>query len=289
MRFATLRLDGTEQAAVLCSGDRWAPLHHIDPRLRGDLLRLIAEEPSRENLANLAQAGESLAGEQFVERAAAVYTMPYRPTGKIWGIGLNYRDHAADLSADSPAQPASFMKGAHTVIGPGEPIVVPSQSERTTSEAELGLVIGRRIRGIDRRDALDSLFGFCVVLDQTAEDILQLNPRYLTRSKNFETFFSFGPEVVTPDELIGEGRLGDIEVATVRNGEIVRRNTVDNMMHSPEEILRFHADMMPFLPGDLISTGTPGAAVIAPGDRMEARVDHLEPLVNDVVGAGERA
>jgi 2-keto-4-pentenoate hydratase/2-oxohepta-3-ene-1,7-dioic acid hydratase in catechol pathway len=101
-------------------------------------------------------------------------------------------DHASDLAERIPTEPASFMKGDHTIIGPGDPIPVPSQSNRTTAEAELGLVIGRECYQVEEDVALDYVAGVCPVLDQTAEDILERNPRFLTRSKNFPGFFSFG-------------------------------------------------------------------------------------------------
>ena len=77
----------------------------------------------------------------------------------IWGIGLNYVDHAADLSETAPDEPASFIKGDHTIIGPGDDIPLPTQSERTTAEAELGLVIGRYCRNVSEEEALDHVFG----------------------------------------------------------------------------------------------------------------------------------
>ena len=129
------------------------------------------------------------------------FTAPYRRPRKIWGIGLNYVAHATDLTETVPDEPASFMKGDHTIIGPGDPIPLPSQSERVTAEAELGLVIGRLCRDVEPENALDHVFGVCPVLDQTAEDILARNPRFLTRSKNFPGFLSFGPAIAALSEV----------------------------------------------------------------------------------------
>ena len=96
----------------------------------------------------------------------------------IWGIGLNYREHAADLAETAPAEePASFIKGDHTVIGPGEPIPLPWQSNRVTAEAELGIIIGRSAATSPSEEALDYVWGVVPILDQTAEDILARNPR----------------------------------------------------------------------------------------------------------------
>jgi 2-keto-4-pentenoate hydratase/2-oxohepta-3-ene-1,7-dioic acid hydratase in catechol pathway len=172
------------------------------------------------------------------------------------------------------------MRPDTTIIGPGEEIVLPDQSERVTAEAELALIIGREAKGVSEEDAPSVVAGFTTVLDMTAEDILRKNPRYLTRSKSFDTFFSFGPELVTPDEIAD---LDALEVSTVLNGEVRRTNTVSNMMFSPWWLVSFHSQVMTLLPGDIISTGTPGAVVIREGDVAECRIVGFEPLSNPVV------
>jgi 2-keto-4-pentenoate hydratase/2-oxohepta-3-ene-1,7-dioic acid hydratase in catechol pathway len=151
-----------------------------------------------------------------------------------------------------------------------------------TTEAEIAIILGRDARDVTEGEALDVVFGITPVLDQTAEDILEENPRYLTRSKNFESFFAFGPEVLTLDALDGE--LADLVVSTVINGQTVRTNRVGNMLHSPQQLVAFHTAHMPMFAGDIISTGTPGAGVVAPGDTIEARVEQLAPLMATVAG-----
>jgi 2-keto-4-pentenoate hydratase/2-oxohepta-3-ene-1,7-dioic acid hydratase in catechol pathway len=205
----------------------------------------------------------------------------YRRPRKIWGIGLNYVEHAGDLSEKAPSdEPASFMRPDTTIVGPGDEIVLPPQSERVTAEGELALVMGREAKDVSEEEAPHFVAGFTTVLDMTAEDILRRNPRYLTRSKSFDTFFSFGPELVTPDEIEDVDAL---EVATVLNGEIQRSNTVSNMTFSPWWLVSFHSRIMTLLPGDIISTGTPGAVVIHDGDVAGCRITGFEPLSNLVV------
>lgn len=150
------------------------------------------------------------------------------------------------------------------MIGPGEDIPLPVQSERTTSEAELGLVIGRPCRNVSEEEALDHLLGVVPVLDQTAEDILARNPRFLTRAKNFPGFFSFGPEIVPLDEVVAHaGGLGAVEVSTVV-GDQRRTSTVSRMRFSPAYLISFHSHVMPLEPGDIISPGTPGRSTCGP-------------------------
>lgn len=222
---------------------------------------------------------EDLKGGASPERIE--YAPLYRRPRKIWGIGLNYTEHAEDLSENAPVEePASFMRPDTTIIGPGDEIRLPSQSERVTGEAELAIIIGREAKNVSVEDAPAVIAGFTTVLDMTAEDILRRNPRYLTRSKSFDTFFSFGPELVTPDEV---NDVDTLEVATVLNGEIHRSNTVSNMTFSPWELVAFHSAVMTLLPGDIISTGTPGAVVIRNGDALECRITGFETLSNPVV------
>ena len=214
-----------------------------------------------------------------VQPPAAQYGPLYRHPRKIWGIGLNYKDHAADLSAVFPTEPASFMKGDHTIVGPGETIELPPESERVTAEAELGVIIGHECRAIREQDVPAYIAGYCLIIDMTAEDILQRNPRFLTRAKNFDTFFSFGPELITPDEVLDVLRL---RVGTWKNGELHRDNVVANMAFPPHYLVAFHSNVMTLYPGDIISTGTPGAVVIESGDVAECRIEGLGTLSNPV-------
>jgi 2-keto-4-pentenoate hydratase/2-oxohepta-3-ene-1,7-dioic acid hydratase in catechol pathway len=206
--------------------------------------------------------------------------------GTIVGVGLNFLLHAADLQARPTEYPTLFFKGAHTVIGPGEVIPLPAMSSRVTAEAELGLVIGRRMYQVDAADALDYVAGGCCVLDQTAEDILQMDSRMLTVSKNFPGFFSFGPELVPLGELgSAAGGLAGVRVCTHLNGACARSATLADMRFGPAELLSFISQVMPLERGAIVSTGTPGAVVLSPGDVVECRISGMEPLSNPVAAA----
>jgi 2-keto-4-pentenoate hydratase/2-oxohepta-3-ene-1,7-dioic acid hydratase in catechol pathway len=276
MRLATIVWNGGEQAAVV-SARGLVPVAAINARLGKawpiELFELITQGLSPQ-LAQDAQHTD------FVLAAAETRYRPlYRHPRKIWGIGLNYRDHAQDLSAPFPTEPASFMKGDHTIIGPGDTIVLPPQSERVTAEAEIGVIIGKTCRDVAEANVRDVIAGYCLIIDMTAEDILQKNPRFLTRSKNFDTFFSFGPELITPDEIQD---VLSLSVGTYNNGKLHRENQVRNMAFSPDYLVSFHSQVMTLYPGDIISTGTPGAVVIKDGDTAECRISGLGVLKNPV-------
>ena len=286
MKLASLRYQGKEKAGILVPGGI-LPLELLnrkfDWRYPDDLLRLI-ETGSLETIHGWYQAG----GEKelpdlrdlLIPEKEISFAPLYRRPRKIWGIGLNYRAHARDLSEKAPeTEPASFMKPDTTIVGHGDTILIPRQSERTTAEAELGIIIGRAGRNVAREDWLSVVAGFTTLLDLTAEDILRRNPRYLTRSKSFDTFFSFGPVMLTPDEI---SDVLDLKVSTVLNGQVIAEDRVMNMTFPPDLLVAFHSEVMTLLPGDIISTGTPGAAMIQDGDRVECRIDGFETLTNPV-------
>jgi 2-keto-4-pentenoate hydratase/2-oxohepta-3-ene-1,7-dioic acid hydratase in catechol pathway len=198
--------------------------------------------------------------------------LPYDVPPKIWCIGLNYKSHAEDIDAVQPEEPGSFIKPASCMFEPGGNIVLPPPhiSNDVDAEGELGLIVGKRCRFVPPENVQDVLFGYTTTLDLTALDVLRKNPRYLTRAKSIDTFFSFGPVIVTADEIPDVNAL---EVITGHNGGICSRDFVRNMRHRPRELVSFHSGFMTLYPGDLISTGCPKGARIQRGDRVEARID----------------
>ncbi|UTF55686.1 fumarylacetoacetate hydrolase family protein [Natronosalvus rutilus] len=209
-----------------------------------------------------------------VDRADLTFGPPLAEFGKIWGIGLNYAEHAGDLGEQRPDEPASFMKPNTALTGPGGPIRLPPQdrTDRVTAEAELGVLVGRECHGIDENEVSEVVAGYLPIIDMTAEDILQRNPRFLTRAKSFDTFLVPGPLIMVP----GDGfDLADLTVRTEVNGAIAAENKVANMLFPPAELISFHSGVMTLRPGDLFSTGTPGAAPIEPGDKVRSYVESV--------------
>ncbi len=209
--------------------------------------------------------------------------LPYAVPPKIWCIGLNYKSHAADINAVQPEEPGSFMKPASCMFEPGGDIVLPPThlTNDVDAEGELGVIIGKTCRFLQPEQVKAAIYGYTTTLDLTALDVLAKNPRYLTRAKSFDTFFSFGPVIVTADEVPDVNAL---EVITEHNGGICSRDFVSNMRHRPYELVRFHSQYMTLHPGDLISTGCPKGARIKPGDTVRARIEGVGTTAATVHG-----
>jgi 2-keto-4-pentenoate hydratase/2-oxohepta-3-ene-1,7-dioic acid hydratase in catechol pathway len=207
--------------------------------------------------------------------------LPYENPPKIWCIGLNYYSHAQDIKAVQPDEPGSFMKPTSTLFEPDGTIELPAEeiAKEVDAEGELGLVFGTRCRDVPIEAVPEVLLGYTTTLDMTALDILARNPRYLQRSKSFDTFFSFGPVIVTIDEI---DDVTALEVITLHNGKEFSRDYVRNMRHPPFKLAAFHTDVMTFEPGAILSTGCPKGARIQPGDRVEARIEGVGSLQANV-------
>lgn len=287
MRLATIRQNNREIASILIQQGA-VPIEVINRELNQswptEMLEIIQSEKveeinrwykdgGREQLADLKT--------KIIAKADIEFAPLLRRPRKVWGIGLNYRAHAADLAEQSPtAEPASFMKPDTAIIGYGEQIKIPEMSEKTTGEAELGIVFGKQCRGVSRDNWREVICGFISIIDMTAEDILRRNPRNLTQSKSFDSFISLGPILVTPDEV---PEVNELTVKTVINGKIHAENQVSNMTFPPDFLVSYHSKIMTHLAGDILSTGTPGAVHIRDGDTVECHIEGFEPLINPVI------
>ncbi len=287
MRLATIKVNLNEECCMIL--DEKCLLisdlnKYMNKNFKTNFLEIIENDEIgilNEYYRTLSNDDFNLFNEKMINIENVKFAPLYRKPNKIWGIGLNYKNHAADLKEVSPSEePASFMKPNTTIIGYGENVEIPFQSDKTTGEAELGVIIGKKCKDIEIDDWLSVVAGYTTIIDMTAEDILRKNPRFLTRSKSFDTFFSFGPVFVTPDEIKDVLKL---EVSTVINNEIYAKNVVSNMTFTPDYLVSFHSKVMTLLPGDIISTGTPRAVHINDGDIVECRIDGFKALINPVI------
>ena len=287
MKIASIHHQGAEVASIVTDGG-FLPIPSITRRFNqnwpDDLYNILVEEKLEQikfwfnqNCALLTKEIEELS----LPKKGIHFAPLYRRPRKIWGIGLNYKAHAEDLSEKAPTlEPASFLKPDTAIIGFNDSIKIPLLSEKTTGEAELGLIFGKKCKNVNREDWHSVIAGFTTIIDMTAEDILRRNPRNLTQSKSFDTFFSFGPILYTIDEVED---LSSLKVQTIVNGKLVAQNTVANMTFPPDLLVSYHSQIMTMLPGDIISTGTPGAAPLKNGDLIECRINGYQPLINKVI------
>ena len=203
---------------------------------------------------------------------------PVRPS-KIVCIGRNYRDHAAELGNDVPAEPLLFLKPPSSLLAPGGTIRMPALSKRIDFEGELGIVIGRRCSHFDptTEDARRYIRGYVLVNDVTARDIQKSDPQW-TRGKGYDTFCPVGPIVSDElDPVHGE----PVTVETTLNGEPRQKGSTADLIFSIPELLRFISACMTLEPGDLIPTGTPaGVGPMQAGNMVAVKVEGLGVLSN---------
>lgn len=202
---------------------------------------------------------------------------PCEPS-KIIALGLNYRDHAAEFGRPVPDEPLIFLKPSTSVIGPDVDIIYPQMSRRVDYEAELGVVLGKRVRRVPEEKALDYVLGYTCFNDVTARD-LQKKDGLFTRAKGFDTFAAMGPWIETdigdPDKVMVEAFV---------NGELRQQASTDNMVFGVRRLIAFISQVMTLLPGDVIATGTPaGVGPMRPGDVVEVRVEGIGTLRNRIV------
>ena len=203
------------------------------------------------------------------------FAPPLAHPNKIWGVGLNFDSHAADLAGQAAEDPLAWMRPATTLAGDAAAVRLPPGIGTITAEAEIAVVIGRYARDLEsRREAKEAVFGFVPVLDLTAEELLRKNVRNLTRAKSYDDFCVVGPFVTTNDEWEPSR---DTRIVTEVDGA-TKEGTVAQMRHDPYELVRFFSHVFPWEPGDLLLTGTPGALPLKPGSTMRARIDGLGEL-----------
>ncbi len=213
--------------------------------------------------------------------------LPIERPQKIVCVGLNYRDHAEEQGVPLPEWPILFSKWPNTLIGPGDTIVMPTISEQIDYEAELGVVIGKRVKGASRDNALEAIGGYLCLNDVSARD-LQFGDKQWTRGKSPDTFCPVGPTLVPASDVPDPQAL---RIRAILNGEVLQDSNTSNMVFGVADIVSFISQVITLEPGDLIATGTPaGVGVfrdppifLKPGDEITIAIEGLGELTNPVV------
>jgi 2,4-didehydro-3-deoxy-L-rhamnonate hydrolase len=212
--------------------------------------------------------------------------LPIERPGKIVCVGLNYRDHAEEQGAELPAAPLLFAKWTTALIGPGEPIVIPPVVTKCDYEAELGVVIGERVKGVSKENAFEAVRGYLCANDVSARD-LQFGDGQWTRGKSPDTFCPVGP--MTPRHEVADPHA--LRIRAVVSGEVLQDSTTANLIFGVDDVIAYASQTTTLEPGDLILTGTPAGVgvfrdpqrLLQPGDEVTIEIEGLESLTNPVV------
>lgn len=207
-----------------------------------------------------------------------VGAMEPRPS-KIVCVGRNFVAHARELGNEVPERPLLFLKPPSSLCGPGDPIRLPAASSRVEHEAEIGVVIGRRAKGLRVEEAADVIAGYVALNDVTARDLQRMDDQW-TRAKGFDTFCPVGP--MSPADGVDWRTL---EVIGRVNGEVRQRGRASEMAFGIPELIAYISGIMTLEPGDLVATGTPeGVGPLSDGDEVEVEIVGLSRVKNPVIG-----
>lgn len=205
--------------------------------------------------------------------------LPPSNPSKIICVGLNYRDHAEELSMEVPESPVLFLKPPSAVIGHGGKIRYPACSSRVDYEAELAVVIGKRCKNVEASRACDIVAGYTCFNDVTARDLQQQDGQW-TRAKSFDTFAAFGPYLASPEEV----DVSDAKISCRVNGETRQESSTSKLIFDVPYLLEFISGIMTLEVGDVIATGTPpGVGAMQRGDCVEVEIEGIGTLRNEVI------
>ena len=179
---------------------------------------------------------------------------PVAGSGALIGVGLNYRDHAREIDLPAPREPILFLKSLHAISGPNDPVMLPRDSTKTDWEVELGVVIGKRARCVSPDEALQYVFGYCVINDITERAFQLEREGTWTKGKGCDTFGPIGPWLVTRDEVPEPQNL---QLWLKVNGESMQSGSTADMIFGVAELVSYISRFGTLHPGDIIATGTP--------------------------------
>ena len=288
MKLVTFVYEGETRLGALRAsprGERVVDLNRLDPRIPADMLGFLEAGQEARDLA--AQALTAAPPAQGLNLAAVTLRAPIPRPGKILCIGQNYLEHAAEANAGASPHPIIFSKFANSVIGPGEPIVIPPETNAPDYEGELAVVIGQRARRVPESLALDYAAGYMPFHDVSARDWQQRTSQWLM-GKAFDTFAPMGPALVTADEI---PNVQNLTLRTVIGNEVLQEANTSLMIFSVAYLIAYITQVMTLEPGDVIATGTPagiGAARKPPrwlrhGDRVRIEIETVGVLENPVI------
>jgi 2-keto-4-pentenoate hydratase/2-oxohepta-3-ene-1,7-dioic acid hydratase in catechol pathway len=257
----------------------------VDPALPPTLLELLAA--GDEALARAAAAAANARAAHARPRGEVTLLPPIANPSKIVCVGLNYRDHAAEVKLELPEFVTIFAKWPNTLIGDGAPIVIPRESHRIDYEAELAFVIGKRARHIPEERAFEVIAGYTCFNDVSVRDYQSRTSQW-TIGKVFDTHGPCGPVLVTRDEIPDPGNL---RIGCSIDGETLQDSSTSQMVFSVPRLVAELTAVMTLEPGDIVATGTPAGVGtsrqprrwIRPGERVRVEIERIGALENPAV------
>ncbi|HEX4769437.1 MAG TPA: fumarylacetoacetate hydrolase family protein [Bryobacteraceae bacterium] len=278
MRFVTFELQGKARPGIVTGAD----VVDLSEEGFGSLLEIIEGVVERR-----ADASKFLRSTRSHKLSAIRLLAPIPIPRKFICVGLNYLDHAKESGAEIPNVPTIFNKFATTVIGPGQPIVLPKVSNSPDYEGEFAVIIGKGGRYIKADNWREHVFGYTVVNDVSARDFQRATTQWLM-GKTFDTFGPMGPWIVTADEIADPHAL---DIRTEINGEVLQNSNTRELIFKVPQLLEFLSQVFTLQPGDVISTGTPAGVGFShnpprwlkPGDDVVITIAGIGELRNPVV------
>lgn len=285
MKLATIRTADGDTQAVRVDGATTVALGFPD-------VGALLAQPNWRDLAAQASPSDS---DEALGASPAAYAPVVPQPGKIVCVGLNYRNHILEMGRDLPEHPTLFSKFADTLVGAGDDIQRPTETEEFDWEAELAVIIGAEVRRATTEEAEAAIAGFAVLNDVTCRD-WQFRTREWLQGKNWDSTTPLGPWLVTPDELPGGVRPA-LAIRSEVDGEVMQEDTTGDLLFDPVALVEYVSTMITLRPGDVIATGTPGgvgharkpARYLQVGQKLVTEIEGLGRCENVVVADGPDA
>jgi acylpyruvate hydrolase len=283
MRFVSFRKDGENKLGVRTDAGL-VDLSKVDKKLPTDLKELIAQGKGAMQRAGRAA---NKAKPSAVVNGRVSYLTPIQNPDKIFCIGLNYKDHAAEAGLKIPTYPVVFTRFETSFVANGQALIRPKASKHFDYEAEMVAVIGKKARNIKKSEALDYVAGYSIANEGSIRDY-QMKASQWTIGKNFDKTGSIGPDFVTADELPAGAKGLDVQLRL--NGKVLQETNTREMIFDVKTLVYELARAITLMPGDVILTGTgPGVGFVRKppifmkhGDTCEVEIEKLGVLSNPV-------
>jgi acylpyruvate hydrolase len=276
-------LNAAYAASLAANGDPESAAR-ADQALPAEMLAFIsggasAMAAARESLHFVQERSLDVLGAVFpLDRVRLRAPVPRPP--KIICTGVNYEDYRQVVGLAKSPVPLIFLKAPSCVVGPGDPVQVPEGYGEVYHEYEFSCVIGRRCRGVPKEQASEVIFGYTIFDDITGRTLEAKSREYQPWGKSMDTYGPMGPWIVTPDDMPKD--LYNLRILRRRNGKVEAESNTSNMIFRFDDIVAFASTFWMLEPGDLITTASPMAGPIFPGDIIESEIEGIGVLRNPV-------